>query len=68
MGCRNLPILFVMAMHVILNVACFTAPGPRLNEETAMVALRAFMDVSTILTPQVGYTEDMPARLDELVS
>lgn len=49
-----------MAMQVILDAAISYSPGLSLNEESALLALRAFVDEKTILTPDVSL-HDMPA-------
>lgn len=65
MGCMILPILFIMAMQIILDVASSHTLGPSLNKE---VTLTAFMNDTMILTPDVSYAEDMLAHLDKLIS
>lgn len=65
MGCMILPILFIMAMQIILDMASSHTLGPSLNKE---VTLTAFMNDTMILTPDVSYAEDMLAHLDKLIS
>lgn len=67
-GCMILIILFVMAMQVILFAAISYAPGPSLNGEFSLSALRTFMDNTTMLTPDVSRALNMLARLGELIS
>lgn len=68
MGCAISPTLFVMAMHVILDTAISWMPEPSPNGEGALPVRKAFMDDTKILTPEVSYAHDIPARQDELIS
>lgn len=57
-----------MNMQVFLDVASCYVPGPRLNDEETLAVLRAYKDDSRILTPDVGYAEDIFTRLDEVTA
>lgn len=55
MGCTILAILFVMRMHDILDSTSCCAPWSRLNEEETLPVMRAFMDGTMILRPDMRY-------------
>ena len=67
MGCTISPILFVMAMQVILKAAESFAKGPKLDEGYHFPPLKAFMDDTTILTTDEGQARKMLDRLDDLI-
>lgn len=45
-------------MQVILDAANSYAPGPSLNNEAALSALKAFRHDTTILAPDVSHAHD----------
>src|SRR3984885_12399458 len=67
MGCTISPILFVMAMQVILKAAESFAKGTKLDEGYHLPPLKAFMDDTTILTTDEGQARKMLDRLDDLI-
>lgn len=70
MGCTSsqFVLFLVMAMQVILNVTISYEPGPSLLDKITLLALRAFVDDTTILTSDASHVHNMLARLDELMS
>lgn len=68
MGCTISPILFVLAMQVILKAAESATKGPDLGEGCYMPSLKAFMDDTTILTSEESHARGTLARLDDLIS
>jgi hypothetical protein len=67
MGCTISPILFVMAMEIILKAAEGFARGPMIDTGCYLQPLKAFMDDTTILTNDEGQARRMLDRLDELI-
>ncbi|GFO12335.1 reverse transcriptase [Plakobranchus ocellatus] len=68
MGCAISPILFVMAMEVILNAAEGSAGPANLGGGCSMPPLKAFMDDTTIICSKEDETRRMLTRLDDLMS
>ncbi|MCG8432275.1 MAG: hypothetical protein MJA29_14040, partial [Candidatus Omnitrophica bacterium] len=66
-GCTISPILFVLAMQVILKAAEQHTKGPDLGEGCYMPPLKAFMDDTTVLTSEEDQARNMLQRLDKLV-
>ncbi|GFN92196.1 reverse transcriptase [Plakobranchus ocellatus] len=66
MGCTISPILFVMAMEVILKAAEGSAGPANLGGGCSMPPLKAFMDDTTII--KEDETRWMLTRLDDLMS
>ncbi|GFO02696.1 reverse transcriptase [Plakobranchus ocellatus] len=68
MGCTISPILFVMAMEVILKAAEGSAGPANLGGGYSMPPLKAFMDDTTIICSKEDETRRMLTRLDDLMS
>ncbi|GFN77559.1 reverse transcriptase [Plakobranchus ocellatus] len=68
MGCTISPILFVMAMEVILKAAGGSAGPANLGGGCSMPPLTAFMDDTTIICSKEDETRRMLTRLDDLMS
>ncbi|GFO36928.1 reverse transcriptase [Plakobranchus ocellatus] len=68
MGCTISPILFVMAMEVILKAAEGSAGPANLGGGCSMPPLKAFMDNTTIICSKEDETRRMLTRLDVLMS
>ncbi|GFR81669.1 reverse transcriptase [Elysia marginata] len=68
MGCTISPILFVMAMEVILKAAEGSAGPANLGGGCSMPPLKAFMDGTTIICSKEEETRRMLARLDTLMT
>ncbi|GFO40901.1 reverse transcriptase [Plakobranchus ocellatus] len=68
MGCTISPILFVMAMDVILKAAEGSASPANLGGECSMPPLKAFMDDTTIICSKEEETRRMLTPLDDLKS
>jgi hypothetical protein len=66
-GCTVSPILFVMAMQLILKASENAAEGPDLGGGCRMPPLKAFLDDTTVLSPNEGQARLMLKRLDELM-
>ncbi|GFO24652.1 reverse transcriptase [Plakobranchus ocellatus] len=67
MGCTISPILFVMAMEVILKAAEASAGPANLGGGCSMPSLKAFMD-DTVICSKEDETRRMLTRLDDLMS
>jgi hypothetical protein len=67
MGCSISPILFVLAMQIILKAAENAANGPDLWEGCNMPPLKAYRNDTTVLTTGVEAARTILARLDEMV-
>ncbi len=67
MGCTISPILFVMAMEVIIRGARDCGSGVEIAPGTVLPPIRAFMDDLTVLTTMLQDAENLLARLDELI-
>ena len=67
MGCAISPILFVLAMEVILNASANGAKPTDISKGHAGPPLRAFMDDTTILSNDENGTRQVLKRLDEVV-
>ncbi|GFO30016.1 collagen alpha-1(iv) chain [Plakobranchus ocellatus] len=68
MGCTISPILFVLAMKVILRVAEGIASPADLGSGCCTPPLKAFMDYTTILCSKENVTRSMLVRLDALMN
>ena len=68
MGCTISPILFVMAMEIILKASERYAGPADLGDGCEMHPLKAFMDDTTILCSSEEDTRRMLNRLDELMT
>ncbi|GFO22350.1 reverse transcriptase [Plakobranchus ocellatus] len=68
MGCTISPILFVIAMEVILKAAEGSAGPANLGGGCSMPPLKAFMDDTTIICSKEDETRRMLTRLDDLMS
>ncbi|GFO07106.1 reverse transcriptase [Plakobranchus ocellatus] len=68
MGCTISPILFVMAMEVILKAAEGSADPANLGGGCSMPPLKAFMDDTNIIYSKEDETRRMLTRLDVLMS
>ncbi|GFO02404.1 reverse transcriptase [Plakobranchus ocellatus] len=68
MGCTISPILFVMAMEVILKAAEGSAGPANLGGGCSMPPLKAFMDDTTSICSKEDETRRMLTRLDDLMS
>ncbi|KAK3735128.1 hypothetical protein RRG08_054480 [Elysia crispata] len=68
MGCTISPILFVMAMEVILKAAEDSAGPTNLGGGCYMPPLKAFMDDTTIICSKEDETRRMLERLDLLMA
>ena len=68
MGCAISPILFVLAMEVILKAAMSSAGPAELGNGYQVPPLKAFMDDTTILTTKEEETHKILKKLDELVA
>ncbi|GFO32390.1 reverse transcriptase [Plakobranchus ocellatus] len=68
MGCTISPILFVMAMEVILKAAEGSAGPASLGGGCPMPPLKEFMDDTTIICSKEDKTRRMLTRLDVLMS
>ncbi|GFN84733.1 reverse transcriptase [Plakobranchus ocellatus] len=68
MGCTISPILFVMAMEVILKAAQSSAGLANLGGGCSMPPLKAFIDDTTIFCSKEDETKRMLTRLDDLMS
>ncbi|GFO23738.1 reverse transcriptase [Plakobranchus ocellatus] len=68
MGCTISPILFVMAMEVILKAAEGSAGPANLGGGCSMPPLKAFMDDTTIICSKEDDTRRMLTRSDDLMS
>ncbi|GFN82174.1 reverse transcriptase [Plakobranchus ocellatus] len=68
MGCTISPILFVMAMEVILKAAEGSVGPANLGGGCSMPPLKAFMDDTTVICSKEDETRRMLTRLDDLMS
>ena len=68
MGCTISPILFVMAMEVILKAAEASAGPTDLGGGCYMPPRKAFMDDTTVICSKKAETRRMLERLDGLMS
>ena len=68
MGCAISPILFVLAMEVILKAAASNTSPTNLGDGIQIPPLKAFMDDTTILSSNKTETCRMLDRLDELIT
>ena len=68
MGCTISPILFVMAMEIILKASEQYASPTDLGDGCEMHPLKAFMDDTTIMCSKEEETRRMLTRMDELMT
>ena len=68
MGCAISPILFVLAMEVILKAATSNARQTDLGDGYKMPPLKAFMDDTTVISSREDETRHMLERLDDIVA
>ena len=68
MGCAISPILFVLAMEVILKAAMKSSGPVNLGDGYQMPPLKAFMDDTTVLSTDEEETHQILKQLDELVA
>ena len=68
MGCTVSPILFVMAMQVLLKASEKSAPPLNLGRGCYMPPLKAFMDDTTVLTASEDEARTMLGRLEDLIN
>ena len=68
MGCTISPILFVLAMEVILKAATGSAGPADLGTGYQTPPLKAFMDDTTVLSTNENDTREILGRLDEVVA
>ena len=68
MGCAVSPILFVMAMQVLLKATESKAPPADLGGGCFMPPLKAFMDDTTVVASKESDTHTVLKRLDELIA
>ena len=68
MGCAISPILFVLAMEVILKAAMKDLDAQESSSSCQMPPLRAFMDDTTIVSKEEGKTTKIMRKLDHLVA
>ena len=68
MGCAISPILFVLAMEVILKAATAKTKKTDLGDGHMMPPLKAFMDDTTVISSNEDETRHVLKRLDEVVA
>ena len=68
MGCTVSPILFVLAMQVILKAAEYEADTVCLGEGVNIPPLKAFMDDTTVMSNKAAKAQQVLDRLDTLIS
>ena len=68
MGCAISPILFVLAMEVILRAATRNSRQTDLGNEYKMPPLKAFMDDTTVISSNEDETRHVLKRLDDIVA
>ncbi|GFO06764.1 reverse transcriptase [Plakobranchus ocellatus] len=68
MGCTISPMLFVMALEVILKAAEGRTGHANLGGGCSMPPLKAFMDDTTVICSKEDETRRMLKRLDVLVA
>ena len=68
MGCTVSPILFVLAMQVLLKATEAYAKSAELGNGICMPPLKAFMDDTTVIVNKVETGRDVLARLDSLIT
>ena len=67
MGCTISPILFAMAMEVIVRSARAQGRGVELAPNQVLPPIRAFMDDLTLLNPSTNEADKVLVKLEELV-
>ena len=67
MGCSVSPLLFVMAMEMLLRGAEGSGQGVELSPNQVLPPMRAYMDDITILSEDSTNTRALLERLDELI-
>ena len=68
MGCAISPILFVLAMEVILKAASGNSRPADLGNGYQTPPLKAFMDDTTVISTNESYTREILESLDEVVA
>ena len=68
MGCAISPILFVMAMEIILKAAMTSANLTDLGNGYITPPLKAFMDDTTVLSTQEDETRKVLQQLDDVIA
>ena len=68
MGCTVSPILFVLAMQVLLKATEASAKPADLGSGILMPPLKAFMDDTTVIANKAETGRDVLARLDSLIT
>ena len=68
MGCAVSPILFVLAMQVLLKGAEAYAEPVKLGKGVHVPPLKDFMDDTTVLTNAVAKAQRVLDRLDSLIA
>src|SRR5580692_300862 len=68
MGCSVSPILFVLAMQVLLKATEFEAGEASLGQGVHIPSLKAFMDYIIVIADAVAKAQQVLDRLDSLVS
>ena len=66
MGCTISPLLFVMAMELVLKGASGYSEGMKIGRHLVLPPLRAFMDDITVIVETRREAKTLLARLDEL--
>ena len=64
MGCTISPILFVLAMEVVIRAAEKAGPGVELGGAEELPQIRAFMDDLTLLNPSTEAVEAILGKLE----
>lgn len=67
MGCSISPLLFVLAMEMVLRGAQWFAEGVEVADGQVLPPMKAFMNDITVLTGDRGGTTQMLTRLQSLV-
>ena len=67
MGCAISPILFVLAMEIIIRAAEKAGPGVSLRNEEELLPIRALMDDLTHLNPSTEAVETILSKLEQLM-
>ena len=67
MSCAISPILFVLAMEIIIRAAAKAGPGVSLRGAEELPPIRAFMDNLTLLNPSSETVETILSKLEQLM-
>ena len=68
MGCTVSPILFVLAMQVLLKVTEASTLQVKLRKDLLMPPLKAFMDDTTVMANKAAVASGILKRLEQLMS